>query len=258
MNQILKALLGTHWAMERIVFEQMSSIILRHASGVRLTTDEITKAIGHDIGQGDDGRGLIVHGSTAIIPIHGVIAKGASSVSDVSEPRGTATGEIQENISRALNDSEFDSIVLVVDSPGGDVNGIEATANLIYKARKHKSIVAFADGTMGSAAYWLASQAQTIFGAETSAVGSIGVFAVIVDSSEARKMAGLTLEVISSGPLKGAVDGKSLTEEQRADIQLQIDDLHAVFVKQVARGRGASPVESRGKEGLGAGQRHRP
>jgi signal peptide peptidase SppA len=167
-----------------------------------------------------------------------VITKGAKSVDRVSQPRGTATGEIQTNISRALQDPNVRSIVLDIDSPGGSVKGIEETANLIFKARKQKPVVAFASDMTASAAYWLGSQANTFMGNSTAAVGSIGVYMVVVDSSEFAKKQGAKVIKVATGPFKGA--GEPGTEVNQAQIdafQVEVDDILEIFVKQVSRGR---------------------
>lgn len=240
MNRLLQSLIENFWAMKHDVLENMKTIVIRHAQGLKLSKEDIdyvcdSRAAHRD----DDGPTVqITDSGVAIIPIHGVITKGAAAVNDVSQPRGTSTGEIQQNISRVMNDPNVKAIVLDIDSPGGSVKGVEETANLIFKSRKSKPIVAFASDMMASAAAWLGLQANFVIANSTAAVGSIGVFMVVVDSSEAAKDAGLEVITIGTGEFKGAGEpGTVITAAQRAAFKVEVDAIQDVFVASVSKGR---------------------
>jgi ClpP class serine protease len=90
-----------------------------------------------------------------------------------------------------------------------------------------------------SAAYWLASQAQSIMMDQSALVGSIGVYLPIADQSERYKQAGVKMDVIKGGKFKGmGIPGTTLTEEQRAQLQSRVDYIYGQFKAAVRTGRG--------------------
>jgi signal peptide peptidase SppA len=141
-------------------------------------------------------------------------------------------------IQQAATDAGVSAIVLAVDSPGGTVAGIAEAAQTIRDARAVKPVVAFADGRMQSAAYWLASQADAIFATQSGNVGSIGVYAAFLDRSRAAEMQGVKVEVFKSGKHKGmGIPGTTLTDEQRQMMQADVDKIGAEFRAVVRAGR---------------------
>ena len=84
-------------------------------------------------------------------------------------------------------------VVMVIDSPGGDVAGLEAAVERMHAAKvaSGKRVVAYVDEMAASAAYWIASAvADEIVAPKAARVGSIGCIGAIVDESEAERMAG--------------------------------------------------------------------
>ncbi len=98
---------------------------------------------------------------TAIIPIHGILTKKPGAFDDILGM--TSYEKIREEIEKALMDEEVETILLDIDSPGGEVNGIFDLADFIYSARGKKRIIAIANDDAYSAAYAIASSAEKIF-----------------------------------------------------------------------------------------------
>jgi ClpP class serine protease len=97
-------------------------------------------------------------------------------------------------------------------------------------AQSKKATVSFTDTEMASAAYWIGSQADRVVATPSATVGSIGVYMAFADVSKAYESMGVKMEVIKSGTLKGAgIEGTSLSEGQRADLQEQVNAIHADF-----------------------------
>ena len=98
-------------------------------------------------------------------------------------------------IQEADINTDVSGIVLKIDSPGGTVNGTEELSSIIKNTKK--PIVALVDGMAGSAAYWIASAANTIImNGDTSLVGSIGTMARIPDMKVALEKAGINIHEI--------------------------------------------------------------
>ena len=167
----------------------------------------------------------------AVIDITGPIFARADLFSDVS---GAATCEhITHALDDTLADPSIGSIILRIDSPGGEVTGIHELANHIYASRDIKPLVAYVSGSACSAAYWLAAATSYIFTDKTASLGSIGVVAAWTDSSEAREKQGIKeFEVVSSQSPNKRLSPDS--DEGRAALQAELDGLADIFISDVA------------------------
>jgi signal peptide peptidase SppA len=132
-------------------------------------------------------------------------------------------------------DEEIETIVVDISSPGGTVTGVEEAA--LALSRSSKKTVAYTETEAASAAYWIGSSADRFVATPSATVGSIGVYMAIPDYSKAFEAAGVRMDVIKSGTLKGAgIPGTSLSDAQRADLQAQVEAIHADF-KAAVRGK---------------------
>jgi signal peptide peptidase SppA len=177
-----------------------------------------------------------VKDGVASIPVRGMLVNTVNPCAAFFGESATEYGFIQAAIERANSDPMVREIALDIDSPGGEVTGVDQTAGMV--AQSEKRIVALVGGMAASAAYWIASQADQVIAMEkTSLVGSIGVAAEIRDYSERDKKNGIKRHVLTS---TGAPNKRPdiNTEEGRAQVVDRLDDTHAVFVERVAAGRG--------------------
>jgi signal peptide peptidase SppA len=153
----------------------------------------------------------------------------------------SGVADLQQKFRLALADPAVKTIVFRFDSPGGEVTMIPEFAAEIYAARGQKPIVAVADTLVASAAYWLASQCETIYTPVSGRLGSIGVYTEHMDVSAYLQQAGVKVTLISYGTHK--TDGnpyEPLPDEVKARIQARVDELGADFDTDVARGRKVS------------------
>lgn len=159
---------------------------------------------------------------------------------------GWATGYeyIWEAVKRGLDDGDVKGIALIVDSPGGLVAGNFELVEKIFERRGEKPIRAFADTHAYSAAYSIASVADSITVSRSGGVGSIGVIVTHMEMSKALENMGLTVTLIRSKPRKAeAGPYEQLTEKAQARIQSSVDYSHKEFVALVARNRGMTEAE---------------
>jgi signal peptide peptidase SppA len=229
-------ILNAPWA---IIPEKLSEI--QEIYRVRMERIEIDlAAIEAQIGKPLDNKRkpYSVDGGTAIIPVEGVIAKKMNLFTKVSG--GVSTEILGDDFAAAMNDPEVHSILLAIDSPGGQVDGTQALADQVFAARGIKPIVAVGDGMMASAAYWVGSAADEVYtSGDTTAVGSIGVVAKHTDYSQREHAEGIKVTEITAGKYKRlASEHEPLSKEGRQSIQEQVDHLYSVFVDNVARHRG--------------------
>ncbi len=177
-------------------------------------------------------------GNVAVLSIDGPMRKGTSKFA------GTSTVEIRSQLRAAVKDSDITSILLHIDSPGGQVHGTKELADDIAQANSVKPVIAQIEDMGASAAFWIASQASQIFANETGFVGSIGAFAVLVDNSELHERAGVKVHVVGTGNMKGAgTEGTPITKEILADVQETVDSLNEFFLAAVMSGREMSRKE---------------
>ena len=185
---------------------------------------------------GDRARGFAVTAAgTAIIPIIGVMTKGESMFTMFGA--GTSSLATRQAVRAAVADESVSSILLFVDSPGGEVAGIDELAEEVRAANREKPVFAFVEDEGASAAVWVASQAQQVFSNKMAAVGSIGVFAVVTDASQAMEEAGVKVHVISTGDFKGGAFGAEVSEGKLAEVQRMVDAINVEFKGAVKKGR---------------------
>lgn len=145
---------------------------------------------------------------------------------------------IWEAAKRGAEDSNVKGIALVIDSGGGMVAGNFDLNDRLYGLRGSKPIRAYACEHAYSAAYSIASCADTISVARTGGVGSIGVVVVHMEMSKMLEQYGITTTIIRSKPGKMEGNGyESLSEGARERIQQRVDEFHNQFVALVARNR---------------------
>jgi signal peptide peptidase SppA len=190
-------------------------------------------------------------GSVAVLPVNGPIMQKPDLWMRLFGI-GTSTEGLGRAIDTLVNDPSVKAIVLDVDSPGGSVSGVEELGDKIREARDRKPIIASANAFMASAAYHIGASASEVVASPSALVGSIGVWRMHVDFSEALEADGIAVTLISAGEKK--VDGNQfepLSERALADAQAQVDSYYATFVDAVAAGREVSPADVRGGFGRG-------
>lgn len=138
------------------------------------------------------------------------------------------------------------------------MEGITEVTDVLARAREEKRVVALADGSMASLAYWIGSQAHALYVTPTSAVGSIGVYSVIVDTSQAAADVGAKVHMVKAGEHKGLGEpGVPVSEAQLAGVQENVDAYYALFTAAVSEGRGLSMKQTLkladGRVHIGAG-----
>lgn len=116
-------------------------------------------------------------GSIAVIPVRGPLMKeDEENCGEVNSGMATLGNRVQE----ADQHPNIGSIILIVDSPGGTVDGTQAFADAIKNTSK--PVVTFVDGLMASAALWAGSSANHIIAENSSTeIGSIGVMFSFAD-----------------------------------------------------------------------------
>ncbi|WP_265029647.1 S49 family peptidase [Wolbachia endosymbiont (group A) of Philonthus cognatus] len=183
----------------------------------------------------------------AIIRIYGVLTKKTEAFDHILDM--TSYENIHEEIESALEDKSIETILLDIDSPGGEVNGVFDLADFIYESRAKKRIIAIANDDAYSAAYAIASSAEKIFLTRTSGVGSIGVIASHIDQSGFDEKQGIKYTTIFAGSRKNDLNPhEPMTSESLESLQKEVGRLYGMFVQLIARNRGLSIEKIRSTE----------
>jgi signal peptide peptidase SppA len=176
-----------------------------------------------------------------VIPIHGILTKDSEAFDDILGM--TSYEKIREEIEETLIDEEVETILLNIDSPGGEVNGLFDLADFIYEARKSekKKIVAIANDDAYSAAYAIASSAEKVYVSRTSGVGSIGVIASHIDQSGFDEKQGIKYTTVFAGSRKNDLNPhEPITSESLENLKSEVNRLYGMLVELIARNRSLS------------------
>lgn len=164
---------------------------------------------------------------------------------------GDGYDAIRLRMSRALSDPNVQSIVLRIDSPGGEVAGLNEAVRAMRAetSTAGKPVVVYVDELAASAAYALATVGDEIVTPESGCLGSIGVILAFTKRDRANEAAGFNTFVITSGARKA--DGHpfvAATDEEIAAFQAEVDELAQMFGALVAERRGGDAARWLGLE----------
>ncbi len=244
----LGAIAGVPWAIQESWLEVLCAIAAREDPNLIASLEALQGRGGRGPRDRWSGPSSTREGGVRVIEVVGPIFRRADFFTSISGATDTAT--LARAFAIAADDPEVTSILLEIDSPGGEAAGIAEFASMIHAARERKPVVAYADDLCCSGAYWLASACSRIVAAPTATLGSIGVVMVHHDTKEMDKRRGITRrEFVSSQSPNKRPDME--TDAGRAQVQKWVDDLAAVFVRDVARYRAVE--ESAVLEDYGAG-----
>jgi signal peptide peptidase SppA len=246
-----------HWAGREAALIAVQEAYERVARMSAAEQVQLAEKLGYSYDDEDpSSRLLSKQGSVGVISIRGPLTN--SDRSWMNSYMGT-TGypEIRSALVEAAKDSSIKSILLDVSSGGGAVSGVSDTAKLIQMVGKHKPIIAYADGVMASAAYWLGSSASKIYASDTADVGSVGVINVHTERTGMMEQMGVKATVMRAGKYKALGHPmEAFTDEARTQWQAGLDAVYSVFVQHVADARGvtyakADSTMAQGREFVG-------
>jgi ClpP class serine protease len=182
---------------------------------------------------------LSISDDTAVINIKGLLSQEGPSIIDrIFGFGGTGYGEILEAIEEIQGNEDIKTVRLVMDTPGGEVAGVDKVFQAIAELRKTKTVIAESHGLIASAGYWIASAASKIIATSpVDEIGSVGVVVVAIDFSKAREECGIKVVVIRSKNAPNKHPDVS-TEKGKSTLQERVDSIERVFIGRISEGRG--------------------
>ena len=216
---------GEPWAITETALNNILTIASRQNESIEVVSAKLGREL-------DNSYVTEIREGAAVIPVVGPLFRYANIFTAIS---GASSYEIlAKDFTSALENPDVHSIILDIDSPGGEVNGCAEFSSMIFEARGKKPIIAYASGDAASGAYWIASACDQIIASETSMLGSIGVVAVYRGSKDEN-----VLEIVSSQSPYNRLDPRS--KDGKSRLQSRIDDLATVFIESIAKHRGVDP-----------------
>jgi signal peptide peptidase SppA len=185
-----------------------------------------------------------VKNGVATVPVQGVITRMTSRVERMFY--GLCDIDmVASDLQRAAADPSARVIKLAMNSPGGGCAQVPEVASLIQRVGKTKPVVACIDELCASACAWLAMSANAVAMTTSAEFGSIGVYIAFLDYSKWLAEEGISIDLIKSSELKATgYPGTSLSPEQRAYLQADVDECYLTFVSHVRAMRGQVPDEA--------------
>lgn len=242
-DRVLGRPLLIHPTKAEVIMHVLEGRLPMGGAGLAPLGPDASRFVGTSIGKDGRYRTYRTDGSVAMISVIGSLVNRGAWIGANS---GLTSYEgIAKQLSDAAADPAVKSIVLDLDSPGGEATGMFALAAKVREVAAEKRVVAVVNDMAASAAYGIASQASEIVVSPTSMVGSIGVVLTHLDRSGELAAKGVKPTLIFAGRHK--VDGNPygpLSEGVRADLQAEVAKFYDQFVGLVAQGRGDRLTEA--------------
>jgi len=227
MNSAAKWILTHQWAILPDMLETIVGIAERDHSASSII-DALQK---QDADPLPGTRKAEYRDGIAILSVVGPIFPRANLFTAVSGAQSLQT--LAKDFNAALENQSIGGIMMVFDTPGGEVTGVNEMASMIREARAIKPITAYVGGVGASAGYWLLAAAGEVVIAETALVGSIGVVQVSMAKDKA------SIEIVSSRAPNKRPDPES--DAGKASILATLNAIEDVFVNSVAASRNVAP-----------------
>jgi len=168
----------------------------------------------------------------AVIYAQGEIGSGEGDVNEIGE------GSMRRSLQEARKNKNVKAIVLRINSPGGNALTSELIWREIELTKKVKPVVVSMGDYAASGGYYIACNANKIYAEANTITGSIGVFGILPNFTEAVKKLGINVEQVKTNPNASEYSPfQPLDANYRGFAQEGVEKIYGVFVKRVADGR---------------------
>jgi ClpP class serine protease len=217
-------ILSTPWNMTPEMVQTMLAIADRE----NLTPEAVAEQLGRPL---DNTRETTIRDGVAIIPVHGPIARHLDLFTEISG--GVSIETLALDLRTALDSPGAHSVLLDIDSPGGEAAGNNEFAAMVRAASAQKPVVAYIGGLGASAAYFIACAAGEVVVDAGALVGNIGTVMAVPDPDKRQSR---SIDFVSSQSPHKRPDPR--TEGGKSRLQALVDSVADVFIGAVAEYRG--------------------
>jgi len=149
---------------------------------------------------------------------------------------GISYDSILREIESAKNDPAIEKVLMILDTPGGELGGLFELADYMVETDRLMPIYSHAMNSCCSAGYALASATRRITASGVSFVGGIGVIATLIDDRRAMQAMGYD-QIVFVSSISPKKFSDPATEEGAKSIQVHIDAVGKIFLDFVAKRR---------------------
>lgn len=182
----------------------------------------------------EPGERYAIHRNIAIVPLTGLLTPNVFLLERIL---GWSTYHgLEATMAELAGNEDVAAVVVLADSPGGYVLGIEGASRAVAATASVKPVHALVHPLAASAAYHIASQATDITLTPGSVVGSIGCLQISASPVQPG-MSGNQGFILTSSHAR-AKRPDPATEEGRRETVRMLDAMEADFHAAVAAGRG--------------------
>lgn len=154
--------------------------------------------------------------------------------------KATAVASLREEVTAILDVAgDEDEVIVRLENHGGVVHEHGLAASQLARIRDREiPLIVCVDKVAASGGYLMACVASKVYAAPFAILGSIGVLAQIPNFNRMLDSHGVDFEQITAGKHKRTVTmfGKN-TDEDRAKLKEELEDVHALFKDAVGRYR---------------------
>lgn len=170
----------------------------------------------------------------AVITLEGVITYGDNSSGSISAV------DVIDLLDEAESD-EYSSVIIRINSGGGSAYASEMIRRKVEELNNIKPVIISMGDVTASGGYWIATAGREIYANRTTITGSIGVFGMFISLEKTLEEFGIESDGVSTSPYnRPNLLNSSLTDENRAVIQLGVDSTYRQFLQLVSESRDIS------------------
>jgi serine protease SohB len=154
--------------------------------------------------------------------------------------KATAVASLREEVSAILHVAkDGDEVVIRLENHGGVVHEHGLAASQLARIRDHDiPLIVCVDKVAASGGYLMACVASKVYAAPFAILGSIGVLAQIPNFHRMLDSHGVDFEQVTAGKYKRTVTMFGVnTDEDRAKLKQELEDVHTLFKSAVHRYR---------------------
>jgi protease-4 len=158
---------------------------------------------------------------------------------------GVGSEQFAEEIRKAREKKSVKAIVLRVNSPGGSLTASDIIWREVMLTKGVKPIIASMSDVAASGGYFISAPCDTIVAQPNTITGSIGIFGLMFNIGDfLENKLGITSDQVSTGDFSDiATVSRSLSPQERAIIQAQVERGYDTFISRVAEGRNMTTEE---------------
>ncbi len=206
----------------------------------RVSKELAGRSVGYDKWE-DDTRAHESFGASkkvGLLYVDGDIVNGRSSRIPLVDMRLVGSTTIVEAARRLKDDNEIKSVVLRIESPGGDALAADLMWRELTLLAAKKPLIVSMGTVAASGGYDIAAAGRQIYALPLTLTGSIGIFFGKAEVSQLLKKIGIGVESFTSTPHADAQSYfRPYTDEEKTGLMAQIRHHYDLFLDHVAQGR---------------------